>query len=84
MARAFMALQVCIDILYFFCYNNAISVQLCLTKKDRLVVLRLKHERKWLYELQKQSSKEMQDCDPPENVKPDSVHMKQLSNETQD
>jgi len=58
-------------------------MQLFLTKKDRLVILRLKCERKWQYEFQKQLGK-MQDWEPPENVKLDTVNLKQLmSNEMQ-
>lgn len=59
-------------------------MQLCFPKRDRSVVLRLKHERKWQYELQKQSSKEIQDWEPSENVKLNSVYQKQLSIEMQD
>jgi len=50
-------------------------------KKDWSVVLRIKYERKWQYELSKQSSKNMQDWELPENVKLNTVNLKQLSNE---
>jgi len=48
-------LKVFIDMFFFFfIYNNAISMQLCLTKKDQSVVLRLKHL--YVYNLQKVAS----------------------------
>ncbi|XP_015368435.1 PREDICTED: uncharacterized protein LOC107164934, partial [Diuraphis noxia] len=62
--------------------NNIISY--ASRKKDLLVVLRLKHEIKWQYELQAQSSKDMQDWEPPGTVKHNSIYLKQLSNEMQD
>jgi len=56
-------LLLAVFIYLFIYYNNAISKHLH-PKKDRSVVVRFKHESKWQYELQKQSSKEMQDWKP--------------------
>jgi len=65
-------LSICLSVLYTFLSDwtdwdeifviiTPFLYSYCITKRDRSVVLRLKHERKWQYELQKQSGKDMQD-----------------------